>query len=34
MNIPDYYRILQVHEEAEVEVIEAAYRRLMRKYHP
>ena len=34
MNLPDYYRILQVHEEAEPEVIEAAYRRLMRKYHP
>jgi curved DNA-binding protein CbpA len=30
----DYYRILQVHPEAEQEVIEAAYRRLMRKYHP
>ncbi len=31
---PDYYRILQVHAQAEQEVIEAAYRRLMRKYHP
>jgi curved DNA-binding protein CbpA len=31
---PDYYRILQVHKEAEPEVIEAAYRRLIRKYHP
>jgi curved DNA-binding protein CbpA len=31
---PDYYRILQVHREAEQEVIDAAYRRLMRKYHP
>lgn len=31
---PDYYRILQVHPEAELDVIDAAYRRLMRKYHP
>jgi curved DNA-binding protein CbpA len=31
---PDYYRILQVHPQAEQEVIEGAYRRLMRKYHP
>ncbi|MDY7079956.1 MAG: J domain-containing protein [Chloroflexota bacterium] len=31
---PDYYRILQVHPDAEQEIIEAAYRRLMRKYHP
>lgn len=31
---PDYYAILQVHPEAEVEVIRAAYRMLMRKYHP
>lgn len=30
----DYYRILQVHPEAESEVIAAAYKRLMRKYHP
>jgi curved DNA-binding protein CbpA len=30
----DYYRILQVDPQAEHEVIEAAYRRLMRKYHP
>lgn len=30
----DYYRILQVHPEAEPEVIQAAYRRLARKYHP
>ncbi len=28
------YKILQVDPEAEVEVIEAAYRRLARKYHP
>jgi len=31
---PDYYEILQVHPSAEWEVIEAAYRRLARKYHP
>jgi len=30
----DYYAILQVHPRAEPEVIEAAYRRLTRKYHP
>jgi len=30
----DYYRILQVHPEAEKEVIDAAYRRLASKYHP
>lgn len=30
----DYYRILQVHLEAETDVITAAYKRLMRKYHP
>lgn len=30
----DYYRILQVHPDAEPEVIQAAYRRLARKYHP
>jgi curved DNA-binding protein CbpA len=30
----DYYAILQVHPEAEVIVIEAAYRRLAREYHP
>jgi curved DNA-binding protein CbpA len=30
----DYYRILQVHEEAEVEVVQAAYRTLSKKYHP
>jgi len=32
--LPDYYAILQVHPEAEAEVIRAAYRMLMRKYHP
>jgi hypothetical protein len=31
---PDYYDILQVSPDAEREVIEAAYRRLARKYHP
>jgi curved DNA-binding protein len=30
----DYYDILQVTPNAEQEVIEAAYRRLARKYHP
>jgi DnaJ domain len=30
----DYYAVLQVHPDAEAEVIEAAYRQLMRKYHP
>jgi DnaJ domain len=30
----DYYRILQVDQEAEPEVIQAAYRRLSLKYHP
>jgi curved DNA-binding protein CbpA len=34
MSIPDPYKILQVDPEAEDEVIEAAYRRLARKYHP
>ena len=32
--IPDPYKVLQVDPEAEEEVIEAAYRRLARKYHP
>ncbi|MBE3101397.1 MAG: diguanylate cyclase [Firmicutes bacterium] len=30
----DYYRILQVHYLAEPEVIEGAYKRLAKKYHP
>jgi len=30
----NYYKILQVSEEAEIEVIEAAYKRLSLKYHP
>jgi curved DNA-binding protein CbpA len=33
-SIPDPYKVLQVDPEAEDEVIEAAYRRLARKYHP
>jgi len=32
--VKDYYEILQVSPNAEQEVIEAAYRRLARKYHP
>jgi hypothetical protein len=32
--IEDYYAVLQVQPDAEPEVIEAAYRQLMRKYHP
>lgn len=31
---PDYYEILQVSPNAEQSVIEAAYRRLAREYHP
>lgn len=30
----DYYKILQVHPSAEIEVIDAAFRRLARIYHP
>lgn len=30
----DYYKILQVHYQAEPEIIESAYKRLARKYHP
>jgi len=30
----DYYRVLQVHSLAEPEVIESAYKRLAKKYHP
>ena len=30
----DLYEILQVHHSAEQEVIEAAYKRLLRMYHP
>ena len=32
--LEDYYRILQVHYLAEPEVIESAYKRLAKKYHP
>lgn len=31
---PDYYAILQVNPQAEMEVIQVAYRRLAAKYHP
>ena len=31
---PDYYEILQVSPKAGPEVIDAAYRRLARRYHP
>ena len=34
VNITNPYKVLQVDPEAEDEVIEAAYRRLARKYHP
>jgi len=30
----DYYAVLQVHPDADAEVIEAAYRQLMKKHHP
>ena len=32
--LTDYYRILQVDPEADPDVVEAAYKRLARKYHP
>lgn len=31
---PDLYEVLQVHPTAEPEVVDAAFRRLSRKYHP
>jgi curved DNA-binding protein CbpA len=34
VSIPDPYKVLQVDPEAEREVIEAAYKRLARMYHP
>jgi curved DNA-binding protein CbpA len=34
VSVPDPYKVLQVDPEAEDEVIEAAYKRLARKYHP
>ncbi len=30
----DYYKILQVHQDAEQDVVEAAYKKLCKKYHP
>lgn len=33
-NLVNYYKILQVDPEADIEVIEAAYKRLALKYHP
>ena len=33
-NFLDYYQILQVHQDAEQDVIEAAYKKLCKKYHP
>src|SRR5438132_3384627 len=34
MKSPNFYKLLQVSEEADVDVIDAAYRRLALKYHP
>src|SRR3990172_6489620 len=34
MSHTDHYKVLQVDPEAEAEVVQAAYRRLARKYHP
>lgn len=33
-NLPDYYEILEVHPKASQEVIQNAYRALVKKYHP
>ncbi len=33
-NFLDYYQILQVHQDAEQDVVEAAYKKLCKKYHP
>lgn len=33
-NFKDYYRILEVHYDARPEIIQAAYKRLIRIYHP
>lgn len=33
-NFVDHYRVLQVHPEAEQEVVQGAYKRLCKKYHP
>lgn len=32
--LKDYYRILEVHQEASTEVIDRAFKALARKYHP
>ena len=34
MEVPPYYRVLQILPEAEAEVVAAAYRALARKHHP
>jgi curved DNA-binding protein CbpA len=34
VSVPDPYKILQVDPEADVEIIEVAYKRLARKFHP
>ena len=34
VTLPDYYALLQVRPDADTEVISAAYRQLMKKYHP
>jgi curved DNA-binding protein CbpA len=34
MTTPDPYRLLQVHAEADAEIIQVAYRKLAQRYHP
>ena len=34
VSVPDPYKVLQVDPDADREIIEAAYKRLARKYHP
>jgi curved DNA-binding protein CbpA len=34
MTTPDPYRLLQVHPEADAEIIQVAYRKLAQRYHP
>ncbi|MGI9145010.1 MAG: DnaJ domain-containing protein [Chloroflexota bacterium] len=34
LGTPDFYTVLQVHPDADQEIIEAAYRQLMKKHHP
>ena len=34
MNNPTYYDLLQVTPDADIEIIEAVYRRLIKRYHP